>query len=232
MAIRNCKAFCLSLLVLALATDVATGATIKLDGTFGWEASWTDPNLTLMWDKDLSLLTKMVTFKDLKPISITFEDKDGATDSLFITVNDSAKNNTNVDWADFLFKLNDFTVVGDTRGLHPSYTHFHTHRAGATLQTNPLVYQAGGDNLLPSQNFILLGLGSPVKIGQTLTANKFKIHATEADKFEFTEQPSPVVIPEPSSLTLMLLGMLGIVCRYGLWRKKLRSKAPRGSCTH
>lgn len=225
----------LSLFVLALAIDTATADTIKklkLDGTGGWEASWTDQNLTLMWDRDLSVLTKMVTFKDLKPISIIFEDKEETTQELFITVKDSAKNNTNVDWADFLFTLHDFTAVGNIRGLHPSYTHFHTHRAGAMLQSNPLVYQAGGDNLLPSQDLILLGLGSPVKIGQALTANNFKIHAREADKFEFSEQPSPVPIPEPSSLTLMVLGMLGLLARYRSCRKERRSKAPRGCCTH
>jgi hypothetical protein len=203
-----------SVLVLGSRMDSVEAGSLTLDGT-GWAASWDDPTLKLTWDKANNVLTKTVTFMSLDPISITFEDKAAKHVSLFITVKDTATNKTDREWTDFIFTLSDLKTVGGTgSAFHPASTHFHTHEA-ATLTSSPLIYEAGGDKTEPSQSFIFLGLGKPVKVGSDLTADNFKIHATLAEKFLFTEQPSGS-IPEPSSLVLLGLGIISLIGYYNV----------------
>lgn len=161
---------------------------LALTGTQGeWKLTWTDPNLKVTWDgeKGRPGLTKEVTFKNLDPISILFQqtkpvpDDVSQPDIVFSIKQDKAKNETPVDWNDFHLTLKETSGVkinhtGPTESpnVHPEPPHFHSSRLGANLTSDKLKFLAGADKARPTGSSITLGDGL-VKVGDTLTISNF-----------------------------------------------------------
>jgi hypothetical protein len=241
-------ALLVGILSLAYSPGSATAAVITFelrDATrdTGWNARFDDAKVTnpsfagIATGRNEGTFTVTKTFNDLNSIDITFLERADAPADAFgfrITMGETVRNRSGVDWKDFHLELIDPNVIlveddpnGDIPGKnrfvsddHPGFAHFHKD-AGQTFPPftpNPNPPDVGG-----LQGKMITLSGGTFANGQDREWKGIGIHQIEekGEKRNFTLRQTPTIL-EPSTLALLGIGalaMLGYV-----WRRKRREE--------
>jgi len=137
-------------------------------------------------------------------------------------------NGMTLSWVDYHIETQDNAedvnairaLLRPNEGLHLIEAHFHT---PDNFASNPLVLKSSGDNE-PELDF---GLGSPVDPGKKFMASNILLHERDFAGFQrgFRVQNIPTV-PEPTSLALTVLGILGVLGGGRRWRSMRGARRP------
>jgi hypothetical protein len=242
---------CAPALAGSLTIPATAGGSSLGGGTSGWTVTWGDNqngnDLKLRYDARNKTLYKIVTFTKNSDVTIDFAEKPplpakdvDPDEGLRIRVVELITNETGKTWDSFLMKLNDQTpidpkLVKDPDGKksgHPIVPHFHLSDKPVFAPFKPEDF-GGKDKNMWDVNLQLGGGRFASDPNVTETWSGFVIHDREVQKdhlpkgqgfrkFQLIETPHAAAAPEPSSVALFALGIIGVLGYR--WRRRGRSR--------
>lgn len=164
-------------------------------------------------DRLMGTLSLTKTFDTLSPISLYFIELAAATNDNFgfrMNLNETVVNQSGINWSGFRMDVTDTNRVYDDEDgtSHPSYAHLHP---GNSWSVSPFTPTPSNGN----------GYKSVILSGGTFADNStnnwtgIALHQYEENAMQrpFTLIETPIAVPEPTALALVLVGAAGLVAR-------------------